>query len=210
MLFKYLVSLFVLASTSLFSCQIIFLNGTSSVGKSTIAKTLQQELEAPYLHVGIDQLIAMMPEKVNNWEGGTAELGFSWKRGVDEQGHPLQMLQVGPYAAKMSLAFKNVVTALARSDLNIIVDEVAFEENAHTAWKEALKGYDVLWVGLTADLAVIEKREKERGNRLLGQARAAAPLVHKGFEYDLFLDTGLIPTSEVVQKIKLASKSKKG
>lgn len=66
--------------------QIIYINGPSSSGKTTLAKALQHEFDQPFLHIGIDRVIGMMPEKLNNWEGGPAPLGFSWKESVDETG----------------------------------------------------------------------------------------------------------------------------
>jgi len=205
---RLVITLLIYGFTPLFSCQIIYLNGTSSVGKTTIAKALQDEMNEPFLRIGIDQIIFMMPEKVNNWEGGEAELGFSWKKSIDEQGYPVQLLQVGPFAVKMNGAMREIVLALAKKGFNIIIDDVASEEGAYESWKATLKGYDVLWIGLIAPLDVIEKREKERGDRQVGQGRAAAGLVHKGFAYDLFLDTNASPLSETVQKIKQACKRK--
>jgi chloramphenicol 3-O phosphotransferase len=57
--------------------QIIYLNGPSSSGKTTLAKALQEEFEQPFLHIGIDRVIGMMPVKLNNWDGGEALQGFS-------------------------------------------------------------------------------------------------------------------------------------
>jgi len=37
--------------------QIIYLNGPSSSGKTTLAKALQDVFEEPFLHVGIDKII---------------------------------------------------------------------------------------------------------------------------------------------------------
>ncbi len=70
------------------SIQIIYINGPSSSGKTTLAQALQQEFDVPFLHIGIDRVIGMMPNKLNNWEGGPAPLGFSWKSSVDETGTP--------------------------------------------------------------------------------------------------------------------------
>ncbi|MBL1241828.1 MAG: chloramphenicol phosphotransferase, partial [OCS116 cluster bacterium] len=42
---------------------IIFLNGASSTGKTSIVKALQDLLEDNYLHIGIDKFLGMMPEK---------------------------------------------------------------------------------------------------------------------------------------------------
>lgn len=50
--------------------KIIYINGPSSSGKTTLAQLLQQELDPPFLHIGIDRVIGMMPDKLNDWEGG--------------------------------------------------------------------------------------------------------------------------------------------
>lgn len=43
--------------------QIIYINGPSSSGKTTLAKALQQVFDQPFLHIGIDRVIGMMPVK---------------------------------------------------------------------------------------------------------------------------------------------------
>jgi chloramphenicol 3-O phosphotransferase len=45
--------------------RIIFLNGASSSGKSTLAKAMQQALPEPFLHVSSDHLVAsgMLPAR---------------------------------------------------------------------------------------------------------------------------------------------------
>ena len=60
--------------------QIIYLNGPSSSGKTTLAKALQQAFEEPFLRVAVDHIIGWMPEKVNDWTGKEAPLGYSWKK----------------------------------------------------------------------------------------------------------------------------------
>lgn len=52
--------------------QIIYLNGASSSGKTTLAKALQNTFEKFFLLIGIDKIIEWMPEKFNNWTGGEA------------------------------------------------------------------------------------------------------------------------------------------
>ena len=43
--------------------KIIFLNGVSSSGKSTLAKTLQDRLEEPFYLIANDTFTMMSPEK---------------------------------------------------------------------------------------------------------------------------------------------------
>mgnify|MGYP003342011459 CR=1 FL=1 len=55
--------------------QIIYLNGPSSSGKTSLVKALQDKLSQPFLHVGVDKIIGMMPAKLNDWTGGEAPEG---------------------------------------------------------------------------------------------------------------------------------------
>ena len=52
--------------------RIIFLNGTSSSGKSSIAKALQNLLETPFLHVSADDFLSMLPERFIDYLSGEA------------------------------------------------------------------------------------------------------------------------------------------
>jgi chloramphenicol 3-O phosphotransferase len=204
--FQYFLTLSLFLYSSLFSCQIIYLNGTSSVGKSTIAKALQEELiHEPYLVVSLDQVITMMPQKMN-WQGKASELGFSWRETKDLQGNVSKVFVIGPYAKKIVGTLPMLVSFWASQGFYIIVDDVAL--SSYDVWRNALKGYNVLWVGLTAPLAILEKREYERGDRQIGQAKATIMKVHEGFKYDLFLDTHVLSTEEVVEKIKNARQLK--
>jgi chloramphenicol 3-O-phosphotransferase len=46
--------------------RIIILNGVSSVGKSTLAKTLQERLSDPFYLMDVDTFVRMAPEKYRN------------------------------------------------------------------------------------------------------------------------------------------------
>jgi len=121
------------------SVQIIYLNGPSSSGKTTLAKALQHAFNEPFLHIGIDKIIGWMPEKVNDWTGGEAPLGYSWKKSQDEDGNPIQELQAGPYAQRIGKTFREVVLALAKMGHQIIIDDVSFGKNQVDEWRESLK-----------------------------------------------------------------------
>ncbi|MFA6119096.1 MAG: hypothetical protein WCT85_04480 [Parachlamydiales bacterium] len=74
--------------------KIIYLNGPSSSGKTTIVKALQESFSEPYLHLGIDKIIEFIPAKINNWEGASPSLGFSWEHAIDPTGHPIYQILV--------------------------------------------------------------------------------------------------------------------
>ena len=46
--------------------QVIYFKGSSSVGKSTLARTLQEILDPYFLHIGIDRIVGMMPLKTKS------------------------------------------------------------------------------------------------------------------------------------------------
>lgn len=167
------------------SIQIVYLNGPSSSGKTTLAKALQNAFEEPFLHVGIDKIIGWMPEKINDWTGGEAPLGYSWKASVDTSGNLIQELQTGPYAQKIRKPLQEVVLALAKMGHCIVIDDVSFGKQELNEWKEILKDFRVLLVGVNAPLPILEQREKERGNRIVGSARGQFFKVHVDTVYDL-------------------------
>lgn len=184
------------------SLQIIYLNGPSSSGKTTLAKAFQQEFDQPFLHIGIDRVIGMMPEKLNNWEGMPAPLGFSWKPSTDQTGHPIHEIQTGPFAKKIVQTLMQMVLTMAKMGHYVIIDDVSFGESNVDVWRDALKEYKVLWVGIKAPLNILEARERERGNRMHGSARAQYFQVHKDVIYDLEFDTNKDSLKSIIKKIK--------
>jgi chloramphenicol 3-O phosphotransferase len=172
--------------------QAIFLNGPSSSGKTSLARALQSKLKAPYLHLGIDHLIGMMPPGFNNFESREAintPAGFSWKIEQDAEGNELSKLHIGPYAERICHLLISLALHLLCRGFNVIIDEVCLRAEGFNAWKMALKDFDVLYVGVTAPIEVLESREKSRGDRMIGSARHQASIVHQHKEYDLEIDT---------------------
>jgi len=187
--------------------QIIYLNGPSSVGKTTLAKALQETLDEPFLHLSFDKAIGWMPQKMNDWEGGHSPLGFSWKHSQDTDGFPMQLLKAGPFAHKIQHSFRNVVLYLAQSGYHLIVDDFAFGQENRALWQEMLKDFSVLWVGLKAPLEVLEQREKERKERIAGSARAQFLQFQQENWYDVELDTHNESIRSLIQKIQERLKS---
>lgn len=188
--------------------KIIYLNGPSSSGKTTLAKALQESFTEPFLHLGIDKIIGFMPEKINNWEGGPAPLGFSWESATDPTGHPIYHIHAGPYAKRITRTLKDVALLLASQHYNLIIDDVAFGAIEVEEWKQTFKEYKVLYVGVLTPLDVLEQRERSRGDRFLGSARGQYFKVHENVAYDLEVDTHAHTLEENIKKIKEALSNK--
>ena len=129
-------------------------------------------------------------------------IGLEEKPLLDAAGNPIQELQAGLYAQKIGKTFQEVVLALAKMDHRIVIDDVSFGKQQLDEWKKTLEGFQVLWVGVNAPLHILEQREKERGNRILGSARGQFHKVHVDASYDLEIDTHEASIGENVEKIK--------
>jgi len=183
--------------------QIIYLNGPSSVGKSTLARKLQNILQAPFLVIGIDQIIFMMPDKLNDWHTESLAPGFSWQPVKNKKKDLIaHAIHVGPFGKKMVQAFKDIVIALAKSGLNVIVDDVSFGKVEVDAWREALKDFNVLWIGMIAPVEILEQREKDRGDRKIGSAKHQAGYVHFNVQYNMIIDTNEQKIDDIAENIQ--------
>jgi chloramphenicol 3-O phosphotransferase len=146
-------------------------------------------LKEPFLHIGIDKIIGMMPDWINNWEGEKSELGFWWQESKDPEGHKIYEIKMGPYAQKISQTYKELVVTLANNGLNVIVDEVAFGNKEIEIWRQKLREFKTFYIGVHCPLPTLEEREKARGDRILGSARHQFYTVHENILYDLEVNT---------------------
>lgn len=170
---------------------IILLNGTSSSGKSTIAKSIQKFVDQPYLHVGLDLFADTLPPSYIMY-GERSHEGYQFL----ESPGPAVTIRMGPVAKKLANALHKSIQVLLQSGFNLIIDEVLFEEEDFQDYLEILKGYRVLFVGIILPLEVAEQRERDRKDRVVGLARGLNELVHQGKTYDLIIDSSKMTPEE--------------
>lgn len=186
----------------------IYLNGTSSAGKTTLTRALQNHYEIPLLATGIDLLIRqMLPQKL--FLSGGNEQDFYWVQEVDSEGIEVPRLYYGERAQKAYLGLVAATVGILYSGNSVVIDDVANPGKWQVdLWRDALKEFPSLFVGVHCPLDVIEKREKDRGDRPLLSARGQYDIVHKDIEYDLEVNTHLESTEAIVAKIKAAMEEK--
>lgn len=165
---------------------IIFLNGTSSAGKSTLAKAIRLQAEIPFWHVASDQFVEadMLPKRVN--DGGA----FDWSIN-----RPL-----------FFDAFHLCVKAILDAGNNIILDHIIESQEWFETLKSYLKAHDIFFVGVHCPLPVIQERERQRsdrdvGYRYLGEAEYHLAHVHTYSSYDFEVDTSQYSPQENARKV---------
>lgn len=176
----------------------MFLNGCTSAGKSSIARSLQKQAATPHLLTGIDDAFAMLPPHCHNHPDG-----FYFDR--DERN--LVRLNFGAFGLATLKAHHRAAAAIARSGVDLILDEVILSEALFEDWKDALTGISVFWVGVHCDLHELERREIERGDRVHGQARGQFDRVHLFTAYDFEVDTTKLSPEKCASEILHASAS---
>lgn len=162
--------------------RVVILNGVGSVGKSTIAKALQEIAHDSFLHVPMDSFLEMLPAKSYD----TAD-GLTFHR-THHDGRPAVEIVTGPFAAQTFHGMRLAVRAMAEAGLNLIVDDVAAVGDI-CEYRNLLAGHRLSIVGVLASLPVLEARECSRGDRMVGLARAQFAELHTGIAYDLMVDT---------------------
>ncbi len=156
----------------------IVLNGTSSSGKSTLAKGLQRALERPFLHVEVDAFIRMLP------------LDSLAAKGT-----------LGAALPPVVSGFYGAVSALLGRGNCVIVDQVLERPEWLALLLADREQWPVLFVGLHCPLPALREREARRGDRAPGLAERQYALVHRHGDYDLELDTSLLGQDAYVSRI---------
>jgi len=159
--------------------KIIFLNGASSAGKSSIARALQAVMEEPCFHLCIDEYLAAYQDGL--WEREDI-VRRTWPRIIR--------------------GFHAAGAAVARAGNLVIVDDVL---ESDPPWVESVlslfEGLEVIFVGIHCPVEELERRERNRGNRKEGMARKQVEEVHAQAIYDLELDTSSLSPEEGAAEI---------
>jgi chloramphenicol 3-O phosphotransferase len=177
------------------TARIVLLNGVGSVGKSSIARALQTITAEPFLHVQMDAFLDMLPAGLQDHPDA-----FAYET-VHEDGKPLVVIRGGPVGARLMRGMRHAIAAMAAQGNNLIVDDVMLEAE-RAEYAALLSAFAVFWVGVFAPLDVLEARERERGDRLIGLARWQYERVHRGMTYDLEIDTSIAAPMACAQLIK--------
>lgn len=147
--------------------KIIILNGVSSAGKTSLSRALQAKLAEPFFWLANDSFCDMVPETFWDLDQPEAE-----------------------YQA-LSLLGKTI-KLFSDNGKNVIVDTVMITAQKHDLFKEyieLLRNYPLCFVHVTCPVHELQRRERERGDRSIGQAEGQLPMLNPQNSYDITVDT---------------------
>ncbi|WP_023587553.1 chloramphenicol phosphotransferase CPT family protein [Streptomyces thermolilacinus] len=156
---------------------IVFLNGTSSSGKSSIARELLGVLDGPYFHLPVDAFHAMRSRREVPPEELPGVLRRTWA------------------------GFHRAVAGMAAAGNNVVVDHVLSEEWRLLDCLDLFDARDVVLVGVRCSPEELQRRERERGDRPAGLAARQLQRVHAHGLYDIECDTTTVSPLDCARRI---------
>jgi chloramphenicol 3-O phosphotransferase len=157
---------------------IIFLNGTSSAGKTSISNELIQILDEDFIYLSVDNAIAGVNDMFMSMYGEhitREEIRIIENEEIIEN-------------SVISL-FHHYIMAFSMIGKNIIVDHVMIEPRWMEECIRLLHNTQTFYVGVHCPLDELERRERDRRDRPIGLAKAQFEIVHKYSKYDLEVNT---------------------
>ena len=157
--------------------RIILLNGTSSAGKSTLARALRRQLDPSFCYFASDQL-------------------------ADAEFRQVELAERAAGRERFFDGFHRAVAGFAAAGNDLLVEHIVEEQRWADDLRRLLAPFDVFWVGLHAPLEEVERRERLRGDRTIGEGRFHMK-THGFCRYDVAVDS-MRPVDEVVKTIVTA------
>ena len=190
--------------------KILFLNGTSSAGKTTLSKGLQQALPECWQHVALDQFRDGLPDKYRGLNAPADTTGALGLNVIPDSrdGQPFTRIHFGEDGQTLLRGMRRAMRALVDEGVNIIIDDIILEPGFLTDYLDAFTGCDVWFVGVRCDLAIIEEREQARLGRFPGTAFGHSEICHAHGIYDIEVDTGSSDPEHCVESV--VSRMKEG
>jgi chloramphenicol 3-O phosphotransferase len=175
--------------------QVVVLNGVSSAGKSSLARALQTITWPPFLHVQLDVFMQMLPP--------------SFKTGADAADPapesacltPAGVVNIEEIVNQARRGMRHAVAAMAGQGLRLVIDDV-LDDTAAVEYVRLLAPYRTYIVGVLASLEILELRERNRQDRVIGLARSQLKFVHRNMRYDMTIDTSAMTPMQGALQIK--------
>ena len=163
-----------MSETILKTGKVLILNGTSSSGKSSLAKLIQSLADKPYLLLSLDAFWDMTPAHI---PAGSKHF------------------------PNMKLAIAKAVKGLCDTGHYVIVDTIFCGNKSQRELLGEMASKELCFIKVSCPLAELNRREAARGDRKVGLAESQISSVHAGVSYDFEIDTSLENIQERVEEL---------
>ena len=184
--------------------KIIFLNGCSSAGKTTLALKLQQLLSEPYQHIALDQFRDGLPSKMRGLNAPADTPGAAGLNvvPVEQDGAWATQIQFVEHGERVLHGMRRSIAVFSDLGANVIVDDLLLKREYLDDYVSLLDPARTWFIGVKCSLEVVNARESTRPGRFPGTAISHYHQVHEhGVPYDLEVDTSNITPRQAAQLI---------
>ncbi|HET7707436.1 MAG TPA: AAA family ATPase [Thermoanaerobaculia bacterium] len=161
---------------------VVVLNGTSSSGKTTLARAFQSVAPTVFLNFSIDNILSALPV--------TAIQSITSGADISNIGIP-----------ELVRAYYACVRQLLDLGYDLVIDHAITARYHVEHLVAAVDSHRVIMVGLESPAEVLVERERARADRRPGMATAQLPRIHSWLIYDLTIDTSLVSPHDGARRI---------
>jgi chloramphenicol 3-O phosphotransferase len=160
--------------------KVVFLNGPSSSGKTTLAEALQRKLSEPYYILSIDTFYKML-----NREKYYGESPNNLEMTIKIMNQTVKLFSDNGYNVILDRVIPNTLRG------NKLLNELS----------DILSENPILYVKVECPLFELERREKLRQDRDIGQAKQQYFSMQENQVYDVKVDTYYMSTEQCIDAI---------
>jgi chloramphenicol 3-O phosphotransferase len=180
--------------------KLIVLNGTSSSGKTSIARAMQAKRNEPLLYLALDTAISIMPFAYTG-SGPLAHEGYRLNK-TSRGGEPWVEYSIGKHALFMNNSLASIAANFCSSGYNVVFDHIITDDATMTGLAERVDPRSAFIIAVKCDQETAKSRERERGDRLVGLVAGQTETVHRGLRhYDLIVDSSHSSPSDLAELI---------
>ena len=178
----------------------IFLNGTSSAGKTTLARALQRRLDVPFQHMALDQFRDGLADQ---YRGLNAPPGTTGAEGLNvvPVDRASTRIQFGEAGERMLRGMRRAMAAMMRAGNHIVIDDIIMSDAFLQDYLWVFEGLDLYFVGVRCSKQQIEARESRRPGRFPGTASGQLDICHAHGCYDIEVDTSVLSPDACATRI---------
>ncbi len=190
--------------------QLLFINGTSSTGKTTLARKLQALWPTPMIYLGLDSWITtVLAEKY--WEQAVnldqIKDDLSVKQGTHfllpntvDNLTPWPKIASGSVSDQAVAILHDTALAFLNKGSSVVLDGVFLSPTWRDDFLLKTAHCSRCLIQMIAPDTVLKARERQRGDRMKDVFRSLNLIIHQGLDYDLSLDSGILSEQQCVEK----------
>ncbi len=176
---------------------LVFLNGTSSSGKTSISTELINQKEILFYHLSIDDFFNNYNDFINN------KFPDEPPKAIDHQ----VVSQI--VDDSIFTVYHSTIKLLLELGFNVIADTIINTEKRFNEFLDQFFDQPTLFTGVICSKEELIRREQTRGDRPIGLADSQFTQVYCFDEYDLEVNTEEMNPTECAEKILSFIKSNK-